>query len=258
MSTNKVYLAGIVRSDPDFAYDAILGDYLKIELEIRRKDLGKCETITAIVTQEDLIKDVIKNVKKGDYFLTLNAHINTINYSKTVEKVCSHCQEATYVNIKAEKTEVVVTDYECVHDADPRLPGINKVILSGNVCSALNIRTNPTTNKPYCKYKLAVDRIGKAKTLQEADYPFIVSFGREAANSAKHLHLSSMVLIEGALQERNVTQRFDHTCENCGQSMSIKRGNNIVREIIASSVEYLDKHKDNEEEESSNQNECAD
>lgn len=247
MSTNKVYLAGIVKSEPDFAYDQVIGDFVKIELDIRRKDLGKCETITVIITQEELVKETMKNVKKGDYFVTLNAHINTINYSKTIEKVCSHCQEASYVNIKAEKTEVVVSDYEVVHDADPRLPGINKVILSGNVCSALNIRSNPTTNKPYIKYKLAVDRIGKAKTIQEADYPFIVSFGREASNSAKHLHLSSMILIEGALQERNVTQRFDHTCENCGQSMMIKRPNNIVREIIASSVEYLDKHKEDDE-----------
>ena len=115
--------------------------------------------------------------------------------------------------------------------------GINKVFLEGNVCSDLNYRDKD--GKSYCKYKLAVNQ----KVFDtKAEYPYIVTFGKDAELSKTYLKKNSRVFIEGSIQQRDIRQSEPFRCDACGVE-AVKKIPNIVREIITSNVLFLDKDK---------------
>lgn len=240
MSYNKVILAGIVKEKPTIRFVPELGKTINIKLEINRKDIAKKEIVTIMSTNEDLMKEVLMTVHVGDYCSTINAKIITTNYEKNLEVICSHCQNVSYVRQGAERTDIEFYDFATMKlQEDQEVYGINKVIVMGAICSDLNYRTAQTT-KSYIKYKLAIDRNGRSKIIQPADYPFIVSFGQEADTANTYLARSSIVLIEGAIQEREIKQKVTNTCSACGNALTIKK-ESIVREIITSKVKYISK-----------------
>lgn len=245
MTYNKVILAGAVITTPEFNMDSERGDVLQVKLQINRKDIGKAESISISIYESELITKGLKEIHAGDY-IVIHGRIVTTNYTKTIPIECS-CGEIDYKQKKAEKTEVEVNSFEVMRNVDPMTAiGINKVFLIGNVCSALNFRPAAGTNKDYIKYKLAVNRIGVLKDEQTADYPFIVSFGKEASSANKMIGPSSELFIEGALQERIITQKDLYRCPVCNNE-EIAKSKSSVREIITSKVVYLNKTKSNKE-----------
>lgn len=243
MAYNKTIIAGTVITAPEFNMDSVNGDVLHVRLRINRKDIGKSEEVTVSLYDSDLIQRGVQTIEINDYFVTSNAKIMTTTYTKTVQIICSSCGEADYAQAKAEKTEIQVIDFELIKNVNPETAvGINKVFVMGNVCSALNFRPANGSYKDYIKYKLAVNRIGIAKEIQSADYPFIVSFGKEAESSNLRLKPSSEVFIEGSIQERPIIQKVSFTCDSCKKE-SLEKSKSYVREIITSKVEYLNKSK---------------
>jgi len=242
MNTNRVIIMGIVVEKPIIKYVAEIGKSVYVKLKIDRKDIGKTETITVSTSVEEVMKNVLLNVKPGDLFFSGSAKISTFIYDKNIEIVCPHCQEVTYINTRAERTDIIFTDFELIKNPQPTAFGYNKVYLLGRICSDLNYRQNLTRPgaKSYIKYKLAVDRAGKYKEQQDADYPFIVSFGKEADTASQHLKTSDLVLVEGSVQEREIKQKVSNTCSVCGNTINTRK-DSFVREIITSNVKYLDK-----------------
>lgn len=242
MAYNKVILAGTVLAEPEFNMDAAHGDVLNIKLHIRRNDIGKAEVITVSIFNDELMGQAMNEISQGDYLVITNARIITTNYNKVSPVICPVCQNVEYKSTKAEKTEVEVFDYQVMKNIDESVAiGINKVFLLGNVCSALNFRPGSNKNgKDYIKYKLAVNRSGKKDKNKEktADYPFIVSFNQEATSASKYLKLSSVVLVEGAVQEREISQKNECHCSVCHND-SAPKAKSIVREIITTKVDYL-------------------
>ena len=237
---NKVYLAGIVVERPTMKYASEIGKVISVKIEINRKDIARKETITLISPVEEVMKEVLRTVRVGDFFYTEKARIVTTNYDKNVEVVCPHCQEVSYIHSRAERTDIHFTEFSSVRvQPDQEVYGMNKILLLGEVCSDMNYRT--TGLKSYVKYKVAVNRLGKYRTsAQSSDYPFIVSFGKEADAANEHLKVSSIILAEGSVQEREIKQKVNHTCESCGNTINTKK-ESYVREIITSNVKYLDK-----------------
>lgn len=243
---NKIMLAGVVASEPEF----IMGtdrDSLNIKLLINRKDIGKEEYVTVKIMEDDLINKAVDEIKVGDYFITVAARLITQIYTKISPIICQNCQNLEYKQNQAEKTEIEVLEYEIMEVKEPETAvGINKVFLLGNVCKELNFREGANNGKDYVKYKLAVNRSKKNSSVQNADYPFIVSFGNEATSASKHLHVGDLILVEGAVQEREIVQRHQYYCPECGEE-STSKAKSIVREIITLKCEYLSKKIEVEE-----------
>ena len=237
-SYNKVVLAGYVKSLPvQVECSPLHKKAVTFELMIERSELNLNDILT-LKAYDGCAERLERELKKGEYFVSENVTIRTTNYEKKIEVICPHCQTVETLVIPAEKTEIVISDYIMVPKTKVlTLLGINRCVLLGNICSELNFRTM-NNGKSYLKYKLAVNREGWMKKLQHADYPFVVCFGGEAESGNKYLETSDLVLVEGAVQERHITQNFQFQCKECG-NICIEAKTSPVVEIIASNVEYL-------------------
>lgn len=228
---NIVYIGGIVKSPVYFE-----NDMLSVDLSIYRADLGKVEDLTIITDDNDVIKRAVSLIKEGDYFFTSNAYLKTTTYIRKKELECSECYNVDYQKVKSERTEVVFKDFSTFKiDSGVTPLGINKVVLYGNVCNDLNYREKD--GKSYCKYKLAVNQ--KAYDTK-AEYPFVVTFGKDAELSKKYVQRNSRVLVEGSIQQRRIKQSTPFRCSSCGVE-AIKKIPHYVREVITSNVIFLDK-----------------
>lgn len=244
MAFNKVMLAGIVQREPEYLFNRGENGALQARLEINRQDLNKKELISVLFTEDNVLNQAMNEVREGDYLFVSDGRLVTTNYKKVSEVVCPHCQEVEYQTTSSERTEIVVKDFSVIHREDcnqlDALPGINKVFLLGNVCSDLYFRPGEKNgNKEYVKYKLAVDRPGHfTEEQQSGDYPFIVSFHKDATISSRLIHKGDLVFVEGAIQQRIIHQKAHVDCESCHQMAEI-RLTSIVREIITSRVEIM-------------------
>lgn len=236
MTYNKVILAGIVAKEPEYMANSIHGESLKITLSVNRKDIGKIEEISFWITKDEIITKGLQNIHKDDYLIVTNGRIVTKNYDKTHTILCPHCQNVTYEDVSAERTDVVAFDFEVMSGMDIQESiGINKVFLLGNICT--NFIDNPTraVGLECVKYKLAVQRPHRMGSKKQADFPFIVSFNELAITAKKHYGVSDMLLVEGSIQQREVRQKHQIHCEVCGQDVT-PTTKNEVSEIIASRV----------------------
>lgn len=246
MAYNKVILGGFVADEPRFLMNSGHGDCLEVLLKIKRKELGKDEFISVVLIRDNLVSEGLQSIEVGDYMFVSNGRIITTNYNKVSEIVCPHCQDVDYQTVKGEKTEVEVKEFQLlkkemfVEEAD--IPCINKVFLIGNVCSDLNYRpSDARSNRDYMKYKLAVDRPGLfGEGVQTGDFPFIVSFHKDAHIANQFMEKSDLVFVEGAIQQRTIRQKHEVNCPICHQSSIIKI-DSIVREIITSKIEIMKK-----------------
>lgn len=236
MAFNKCIVGGIVDEEPTFSKN---GDEVEVQLKINRTDIGKVEYLTAFAVDNQVIRRIFDEVHKGDYFVSLNARLITRNYNKTKEIVCPHCQDVTYIQSKGEKTEVQIEDFVCLSNAKGTEEGINRFYLLGNVCSRFNYRQMPN-GKGYIKYKVAINSIENGE--EKAYFPFVVSFGKEADNANRNLHMNDRVFIEGAIQQREFTQKTECRCGKCGQSF-IAPTPAVAREIITQTIKYLKEKK---------------
>lgn len=240
---NRIILSGIIDDEPTFLPS---GD-LEVRLRINRPEIGKKEVISFFIRNERPLRKAISEIHKGYYLIMNSGRIITQNYMRTIPVICPHCQHTEYRQIQSERTEVECFDFSTMPYTEyVDSVGINKVFLMGNICSELNYRplSNATKTKDYVKYKLAVDRNEVEVENNEeksADFPFIVSFGKEATSAHEYLSKTNLILVEGAIQQREITQSNEFFCPNCG-NMSKPQTKSIVREIITSRVDYLFKH----------------
>lgn len=229
--SNFAYIGGVVKAPIYFD-----NDYLCIDLEIYRADLKKSEFLTVKTKNPYAVTKATDKVQEGQYFLTTEAHLKTIPYIRIKEMECSECFYVKSQKVKSERTEVVFEDFTIMKIDNPEAAyGINKVFLDGNICSPLNYREKD--GKAYCKYKMAVN-----DTIYDslAEYPYVVTFGRDAELSHKYLKEKSQVFVEGSIQERTIKQNAHFICPDCGTEAD-KKIPNIVREVIVSNVLFLNK-----------------
>lgn len=245
LSYNRCIIAGIVAENPRFS---AAGDAIIVKLSINRIDIGKTELIDVVTKDPDIGKRFFEEVKVGNYFISTEAEIKTTNYTKSLEVVCPECNQINYLDIPGEKTEIYITkSFSCFpisKESSATYLGINKVFLMGSICSKINHRQLYNDNE-YVKYKLKISSF----TNDEANFPFIVSFGKEAANANKHLKQYDSLFIEGAVQERHFKQEKECTCSHCKHKFSHSLPA-YAREIITANVKYLQTRSSDEFDES--------
>lgn len=232
---NKVILAGIVADDPEYLANSVFGEALRVQLLINRRDIGKIEEIGFWITKDELLSRGLQEIHKDDYLVVTNGRIVTQNYEKTNTLVCPHCQNVTYDKVSAERTDVVALNFDVMQGMDIQESiGINKVFLMGNICTKLIDNPTKAVGMECVKYKIAVSRPYK-NTDKKTDFPFIVSFNELAIAARKHFEVSDLVLVEGAIQEREVRQKHPMYCELCKQDVTPITEIDVI-EIIASRV----------------------
>lgn len=117
----------------------------------------------------------------------------------------------------------------------------NEIQLIGNLCA------DPTQweNGRATAYQLGVNRKFFQRTDDPsivADYPYIRSYGDQAANDIEALHKSSSVMIDGFLKMRQFNRQS--VCPYCGAT---RNWADYVLEAVPYSVEYLANYKTGEE-----------
>lgn len=106
---------------------------------------------------------------------------------------------------------------------------MNKAILIGNICTDIQLRYTQS-NMSVATFSLALNRPKKQDGTQEADFPNIVVWGKQAENINKYLKKGSKLALEGRIQ----TRTYD------AQDGS-KR---YITEVIAENVQFLDSKKE--------------
>lgn len=114
---------------------------------------------------------------------------------------------------------------------------MNKIILSGRLVRDPEVRITPS-EKTVCTFTLAVERMFKnADGKHDADFINIVVWGKIAENSGNYLMKGSKALVEGRLQLRSYEAKDGS-------------GRRYVTEVIAATVEFLERAKNKEQESS--------
>lgn len=99
---------------------------------------------------------------------------------------------------------------------------MNTVQLIGRLTRDPEIRYTPATQMAVATFTIAINRPGK----DEADFPRITVFGKQAENCEKYIKKGQRVAIEGRLQTGSYTG---------------KDGNAVyTTDVIASRVEFLE------------------
>lgn len=115
---------------------------------------------------------------------------------------------------------------------------MNKVVLIGNISTDIQLRYTQS-NMAVATFNLALNRPKKQDGTQEADFPNIVVWGKQAENINKYLKKGSKLALEGRIQTRN----YDDQNGN-------KR---YVTEVVAENVQFLDSKKDGQANEVQNE-----
>ena len=113
----------------------------------------------------------------------------------------------------------------------------NQVFIMGTLCKRGELYDNPETRKKEFDFQIASNRI--RRILEDGpdkrtDYPWVKSFGSYAEEYSKALDVNSSVFINGAIQTREIKQKF--VCDNC--SMLYERPS-VSMEIVPYHVEYM-------------------
>ena len=234
MSYNKCFIAGIIKGEPYFSRN---GDSLLLDLSILRTYIQKEEFLTVSIRKKETIKKAITELEEGDYIISVNAQLMTINTFKTKEIICPHCQRITHIKAKGETTELVLNDFSTIKndEIESTLPGVNKVLLMGNLYNDPKFRS-AINNLDYIKYKIVVTNYEDGNEIKS--FPYIVSFNKEAQNAKLYLKKGNTVFIEGALQERHFKQRTKSFCTHCETEFDALT-NSYTREVITANVKYL-------------------
>lgn len=107
---------------------------------------------------------------------------------------------------------------------------LNKVVLIGRITKELELKYTPS-GVAVLNFGLAVNRtFTNQQGEREADFPNVVTFRRQAENTANFCKKGSLVAIDGRIQ----TRTYD------GQN-----GKVYVTEVVADSVQFLDSRGDN-------------
>ena len=118
-----------------------------------------------------------------------------------------------------------------------KLPSINRVQLAGRLCASPELRYT-TEGIPVANMRLACNRSyrnSEGEWEQDATFISIVAWRAVAENCTEFLHKGSAVYIEGRLHNNTWTTEDG--------------SNRSIIEVVASSVQFLDKRDEDEEAE---------
>lgn len=111
---------------------------------------------------------------------------------------------------------------------------LNRIILTGWLTRAPELRYTPNNNTPVCTFTLAVER--NRKNMQgekETDFINIVVWGKVGENCANYLGKGKLAAVDGHLQIRSYTDKE-----------GVRR---FITEVVAEDVQFLSPKNDLED-----------
>lgn len=212
---NKVIIMGYI--------DKILNKECNvIRMKVKKNDK---KYIYPIVQINKNYGDDLKEGKVASLMGHIRTEYKGINYNCPNE-FCNGIIKYNYLFTKVEAEEFHILE-EITSN-----PYMNQVILLGPVCRDKNFKYIQGTKSPvaYTKYQLAVGR----RVPSETDYPWIVTYARQAEEDNNRIVVGSQVLVDGMIITRNNVKKCE--CNVCGATMEI---NETLTEVQGATVEYL-------------------
>ncbi|GIV06395.1 MAG: hypothetical protein KatS3mg016_1970 [Fimbriimonadales bacterium] len=107
----------------------------------------------------------------------------------------------------------------------------NRIILVGRLTRDPELRTTPD-GISVVRFRLAVDRGGRAGEERQTDFFDVVAFRQLADTVANYMSKGRLVLVEGKMQSRTYTDREGHQ--------------RTAFEVVADTVRFLERPRDTE------------
>lgn len=177
---NKVYLYGLVVSNPTPCDDYYGSDYLNIQISVRR--LSSIIDTIPVTLHRDLVEQY--NVKLGDNLAVIGEFRS---YNK-IENNRSRLMLSVFV-------------HEITDEIDTTNP--NVIELAGYICKMPVYRTTPF-NREIADLLIACNRSGN-----KSDYLPAIAWGRNA-RFAKNIMVGEQIHILGRIQSREYQKRLDN------------------------------------------------
>lgn len=257
---NTIRLVGYVSEPPTMTEHQTI----VFPLKVRRReamDVQDKYTIVNVYYDGDNLMPRLKQIKQYD-FIDLKGNVNVAN--QTVGFRCPECGQTILYSscqvfvypiwfAKIAKEEI---NRLLPKSTDPDIDQkslLNEVLTYydevSDYCTMLGtVVTDPCDvsrgNYAICHYKIAVNRkfFIKTQATQYDDYPYVVSYGEQAAEDMKRLSVGSVVLIDGYLCSREEQKHFH--CDNCDSDVERSV---MFTDLIPFAVEYLSNYKTDED-----------
>jgi len=194
-----------------------------------------------IVTRNPEMIRAIRDLKESD-MVDVRGVISTKDIRKST--VCPNCGHKNHdygslvyiTPIYICARERALNDMDGIQLLKSRSEISNLVNVIGNVCKEPEYYED-SDNRSYAQYPLAVNRryhIREDADDIKSDFPWIKTFGKQALEDSKCLHVGSSVYISGALQSRTFSRTT--ICQECSQSYE---WTDAVTEIVPYYIGYL-------------------
>ncbi|AQS08850.1 single-stranded DNA-binding protein [Clostridium saccharobutylicum] len=197
-------------------------DKTKFKLSIKKNDTKFVYPVIKLSKQMEYLKNTLEIGKT--ILLEGKIFVEQENYTY-ICPCCNKLNETSFhrTTILATKAFIVTTE-----DKEPYL---NKILLIGSLCSNPQLKYIPGkfSQVPNAKYQIATKRI-----CDGTDFPWIVTFARQAEEDMKRLKTSSQVMVDGAILTRPFKKKFQ--CEHCKKEHNIE---DTTTEIHGLKIEYL-------------------
>lgn len=226
---NLVFLLGcvakaprIVKKDDEYLYAMV---YVNVARGLRdvgdRRKYMKCDN-PVIMTRDPACMKEIEKWSEHDA-----VYIKGMLACKKLRKAsfCEYCHTKNslpgtlvYVNpIFCEKVGHLETDEECLQYLASHREISNQAYIYGTLCRDPKKMVSKETNLTITQYQVALNRKFRIRTDPpelKTDYPWVKSYGQNAIEDKKRLHVGSEVIVDGCLQARSVQR---HAI--CGQEI---------------------------------------
>ncbi len=178
MNNNKVYLSGIVSSEPILSHETFGEQFYEIKLSVPR--LSEHVDLLPVTVSEKLLKH-----------FELGKHVSLKG------------QLRSYNKLEDEKSKLILSVFarEIVEDEDVANPNI--IEITGFVCKPPIFRTTPF-KREICDVLIAVNR-----AYNKSDYLPCIAWGRNA-RFIKDAQIGSKIEIIGRIQSREYQKKLDN------------------------------------------------
>lgn len=246
---NNIRLYGMVTNPPTIMKKESTDEYIMGSCSI--VVIGKYSTTNSkppkysyprIITRNpDRLKEM-ESWKVND-IVEIKGSLTTKNMTKV--KVCSSCKKRieyagtiVYVHpIFSEVRKTGLTEARAIQELKENAEISNSAILMGVLCRDPQKYINRLTRKHLTVYQLAVKRrfrILEDPPENEADFPWVKSYGEQSIRDIEALKKGSVILVDGKLQVRELD--VVKACPFCNTENSWK---DYAMEVVPHAVEYM-------------------
>lgn len=179
-TNNRVFLSGVVFSEPTFSHELYGEGFYEFILEVPR-----------LSEQKDYIPVTISERLSGNVKLTRG------------EKISFYGQFRSFNKLSGEKSKLMLTVFvrDFADETDSNNPNIAE--LTGYVCKQPMYRTTPF-NREICDLLLAVNR-----AYDKSDYIPCIAWGRNA-RFVREIAIGQKIAVVGRIQSREYNKKLEN------------------------------------------------